>query len=116
MSIEKHFDIPLIASLALKEKQIQQNYRPIIAVHKWFARRPGTLFRGLVLAEFGNEPLTDSFFRANDFAGRVIADPFMGGGTPLIEANRRQRCKVSTGSRTEEVGTASVSTTLTDLM
>ena len=24
---------------------IQQNYRPIIAVHKWFARRPGTLFR-----------------------------------------------------------------------
>ncbi len=88
MSIEKHFDIPLIASLALKEKQIQQNYRPIIAVHKWFARRPGTLFRGLVLAEFGNEPLTDSFFRANDFAGRVIADPFMGGGTPLIEANR----------------------------
>lgn len=88
MSIEKHFDIPLIASLALKEKQIQQNYRPIIAVHKWFARRPGTLFRGLILAEFGDEPLTDSFFRANDFAGRVIADPFMGGGTPLIEANR----------------------------
>src|ERR1035437_8438017 len=24
---------------------IQQNYRPVIAVHKWFARRPGTLFR-----------------------------------------------------------------------
>jgi len=42
--------------MALREKQIQQNYRPIIAVHKWFARR--------------------------------LADPFMGGGTPLIEANR----------------------------
>ena len=46
MNIENDFDISLIASLALKEKQIQQNYRPIIAVHKWFARRPGTLFRG----------------------------------------------------------------------
>jgi hypothetical protein len=56
-SIETHFDIPLIAAMALKEKQIQQNYRPIIAVHKWFARRPGTLFRGLVLAEFGTRPL-----------------------------------------------------------
>jgi hypothetical protein len=40
MPIEKHFDIPFISNLALREKQIQQNYRPIIAVHKWFARRP----------------------------------------------------------------------------
>lgn len=88
MSIETHFDIPMIAAMALKEKQIQQNYRPIIAVHKWFARRPGTLFRGLLLSEFGAGPLTDTFFRANDFSGRLVADPFMGGGTPLIEANR----------------------------
>src|ERR1700712_6060838 len=82
MTIERRFDISLIASLALKEKQIQQNYRPIIAVHKWFARRPGTLFRGLVLSEFGDRPLSESFFKANNFAGRVVADPFMGGGTP----------------------------------
>jgi putative DNA methylase len=88
MSIETQFDIPLIASMALKEKQIQQNYRPIIAVHKWFARRPGTLFRGLVLSEFGREPLAKTFFKANEFPGRVVADPFMGGGTPLLEANR----------------------------
>jgi putative DNA methylase len=88
MSIETRFDIPLIASMALKEKQIQQNYRPIIAVHKWFARRPGTLFRGLLLAEFSNQPLAKSFFEAHDFSGRVVADPFMGGGTPLLEANR----------------------------
>src|SRR6266851_5639862 len=88
MSIEQQFDIGLIAGMALKEKQIQQNYRPIIAVHKWFARRPGTLFRGLVLSEFGNRPLAEGFFEANDFPGRRVADPFMGGGTPLLEANR----------------------------
>lgn len=88
MSIETRFDIPLIASLALKEKQIQQNYRPIIAVHKWFARRPGTLFRGLALAEFGDQAVADLFFQGNDFPARQVADPFMGGGTPLIEANR----------------------------
>src|ERR1700680_277929 len=88
MPIEQHFDTALVAAMALKEKQIQQNYRPIIAVHKWFARRPGTLFRGLVLAEFADRPLAESFFEANDFPGRVVADPFMGGGTPLLEANR----------------------------
>ena len=88
MSIEQRFNISLIAQMALREKQIQQNYRPIIGVHKWFARRPGTLFRGLILAEFGEDSLEDTFFRANDFQGVRIADPFMGGGTPLIEANR----------------------------
>ena len=88
MSIEGRFDVPLIAELALREKQIQQNYRPIIGVHKWFARRPGTLFRGLLLAEFGTDELVDAFFRSNELKGIRIADPFMGGGTPLIEANR----------------------------
>lgn len=88
MSIEENFSIPFVAELALREKQVQQNYRPIIAVHKWFARRPGTLFRALILAEFGQGPVEDLFFQANDFPDRRIADPFMGGGTPLIEANR----------------------------
>ena len=88
MSIEDLFDTTFVAALALKEKQIQQNYRPIIGVHKWFARRPGTLFRNLILAEFGERPLAEAFFRNNDFPGRLIADPFMGGGSPLIEANR----------------------------
>ncbi len=88
MSIEENYNIGFIASLALREKQIQQNYRPIIAVHKWFARRPGTLFRGLLLSEFGREPVEHSYYHSNRFDGRTVADPFMGGGTPLLEANR----------------------------
>jgi uncharacterized protein YbaR (Trm112 family) len=86
--IEKDYKISFAANLALREKQIQQNYRPIIAVHKWFARRPGTLFRSLLLSEFSNYSLEDSFFKAGDLSGKTIADPFMGGGTPLLEANR----------------------------
>jgi adenine-specific DNA methylase len=62
MGIEERFDVSLVSALALKEKQIQQNYWPIIAVHKWFGRRPGTLFRGLVLAELGDRPLAETFF------------------------------------------------------
>lgn len=67
ISIEKRFDIPFIAALAMREKQIQQNYRPIIAVHKWFARRPGTLFLGLILSEYGDWPLrkAESYFQDN---------------------------------------------------
>jgi hypothetical protein len=37
--IERHFQIPFVVRLALAEKHIQQNYRPLMALHKWFARR-----------------------------------------------------------------------------
>ena len=88
MPLEDNFDAAFTASQALREKQIQQSYRPVIGVHKWFARRPGTLFRNLLLAEYnGDTPPSEAFFRSHSLAG-VIGDPFMGGGTPLIEANR----------------------------
>jgi len=86
--IEKDFNLSFIADLALREKQIQQNYRPIIAVHKWFARRPGTLFRGLLLSEFLGQTLSEIFYQSHKLKGIKIADPFMGGGIPLLEANR----------------------------
>ncbi len=86
--IERDFDVPFVADLALREKQIQQNYRPIMAVHKWFARRPGTLFRALILSEFVKGPLREEFYLGQSLKGLRVLDPFMGGGTTLIEANR----------------------------
>ena len=86
--IERNFQIPFVARMALAEKQIQQNYRPLIAVHKWFARRPGTLFRALLLSELGGERVEQTFFRAHHFGDKHILDPFMGGGTTVVEANR----------------------------
>ncbi|MCI0747951.1 MAG: DUF1156 domain-containing protein [Verrucomicrobia subdivision 3 bacterium] len=86
--IERDFDVPFVAELALREKQIQQNYRPVIAVHKWFARRPGTLFRAVLLSEFTHEPLRQTFYQGHSFPQIRVLDPFMGGGTTLIEANR----------------------------
>ena len=88
LKLEEHFDPTFATRMALKEKQIQQNYRPIIGIHKWFARRPGTIFRNLLLAEYNStEPLEASYWQEHKLNG-VIADPFMGGGTPIFEANR----------------------------
>lgn len=89
MAIETHFDVGFVSKLTAEEKQIQQNYRPVIGVHKWFARRPGALFRSLLLAEFTNGvPLSENYYRGHSLEGLTIADPFMGGGTTLFEANR----------------------------
>ena len=85
--IEQRYQEGFVAKRAAREKQIQQHYRPVISVHKWFARRPGSLFRALALAEFVDAPLASSFERGHQLAG-VCLDPFMGGGTPLLEAAR----------------------------
>jgi 16S rRNA G966 N2-methylase RsmD len=85
--LERRFDAAFTARLALREKQVQQSYRPIISIHKWFARRPGSLFRSLLLAEFGSRSLSQDYWATHDLS-RVIADPFMGGGTTVFEALR----------------------------
>lgn len=86
-TLEKWYQEGFVARRAAREKQIQQHYRPIISVHKWFARRPGSLFRALALAELVDAPLSSSFERGHQLRG-VCLDPFMGGGTPLLEAAR----------------------------
>jgi putative DNA methylase len=47
-----------------------------------------TLLRGLLLSEFLEKPLYESFYQANSLKGIKVADPFIGGGTSLLEANR----------------------------
>jgi len=74
MSIERNFDVSFVADLALREKQIQQDYRPIIAVHKRFARRGGgTLFRAQTRAH--PHPARLNHSRRGLFAGRSAGEP-----------------------------------------
>ena len=90
--IERNFQIPFVARMALAEKQIQQNYRPLIAVHKWFARRPGTLFRALLLSELGGDRVEQTFFRAIIFTTNTS-------WILLWEAGRRWSKRTGWGAR-----------------
>jgi Adenine-specific DNA methylase containing a Zn-ribbon len=92
----------LVSKLSQDETGKRQHYRPIYSLHKWWARRPGTLFRAIVLLATQPDlrdrllrlnPLGDldvhaPYFASHDLSQWVILDPFMGGGTTLIEANR----------------------------
>lgn len=67
---------------------------PVYAAHRWWARRPPGVMRGLLLSAAlpGNTEL-DEFWRlfASDEAsmqGRRVHDLFVGGGTTLVEAAR----------------------------
>ncbi len=95
MAIEENFNIAFVAELARKERQIQQNYRPIFAVHKRFARRPGTLFRALTLSEFSDHPVTKTFFESNGRPGKKAADPSINAPQSKTLANIRAATPVS---------------------
>ncbi len=78
-------DISSIATLESWRKEIN---RPTYHIHKWWARRLGTIFRAMILgamAPSGAE-IMDLFYRPARLKNAVIFDPFMGSGTTIGEA------------------------------
>jgi adenine-specific DNA methylase len=64
--------------------------RPIYQAHKWFARRFGTAFRALLTAFALPEgaEFWRAYYEGVDLSDRTVLDPFVGGGTSLVEALR----------------------------
>ena len=102
-AIEVGFPIAEINRLAVPERN---SFKPIYQMHKWFARRASCVFRAILLgalkpafqpdgtptdlmAEFYKDHTNDP-----DTKGKHILDPFMGGGTTVVEA-LRLGCRVT---------------------
>lgn len=90
-SIEESFPIIEINKLAIPEKNA---FKPIYQMQKWFARRASSIFRAILLAS--TKPvgtnIMEEFYKDHthdpDTNGVKIFDPFMGGGTTIVEASR----------------------------
>lgn len=67
---------------------------PIYGIHRWWARRPPALLRGLLIASnLGADTTAEEFweaFRSSErpLEGSRVLDPFAGGGSTLVEAAR----------------------------
>jgi len=92
-SIERHFPVNELSALARVDRP--DLARPALYMHKWWARRFGSVFRAIILATFlpPEENAWDRHYQHTDFGGKIILDPFMGGGTTVFEA-LRLGCKV----------------------
>jgi len=93
--IEHDFPIERLNQIAIKEGNAK---KPIYRIHKWWARRLGSIFRMLILAAFAEDDISEAelwrrFYSKNDLGGKIVLDPFMGGGTTVVEA-LRLGCKV----------------------
>ncbi|MBW1708136.1 MAG: DUF1156 domain-containing protein, partial [Deltaproteobacteria bacterium] len=90
-AIEETFPIVQINRLAIPERNA---FKPIYQMHKWFARRASCVFRAILLAAMkpAGTDIMAEFYKdhTNDpDTNRVrILDPFMGGGTTIVEALR----------------------------
>lgn len=88
--IEVNFPVEKLSFITRREKHAM---KPIYQMHTWFARRVGSEFRAIILAAFLDSKITERkfwerFYQATDLGGPIILDPFMGGGTTLVEALR----------------------------
>ncbi|MBC7226044.1 MAG: hypothetical protein H5T61_02250 [Thermoflexales bacterium] len=87
--IERDFPIERLNPVALAEGNSK---KPVYQMHKWWARRLGSAFRMMTLAAFAPAEVPEetlwSWFVAGGAnpEGKIVLDPFMGGGTTVVEA------------------------------
>ena len=81
------FPFEFLSQLAERESWRKEIHRPIYHVHKWWAKRLGSVFRGILLGcELPESAsLATEFYRSHAFADRTVFDPFMGSGTTIGE-------------------------------
>src|SRR5438094_7855521 len=84
------FAFEFLSRLAERESWRKEIHRPVYHVHKWWAQRLGTVFRGLLLGAVlpPDAHLRTSFFQQHRLANVTILDPFMGSGTTIGEAHK----------------------------
>ncbi|MHA2203279.1 MAG: hypothetical protein ACW991_06285 [Candidatus Hodarchaeales archaeon] len=85
--IEHTFPIREISKLAIPERS---SYKAIYQISKWFARRSSSTFRALLLGALlpPSVDLMANFYSDHDFSDVTVIDPFVGGGTTVIESLR----------------------------
>jgi adenine-specific DNA methylase len=87
-AIENGFPIGFVSQLAEHESWRKEVYRPIYYIHKWWARRLGSVFRAIIIASCVDkkQDVARLFYEPIEFPDMVVFDPFMGSGTTIGEA------------------------------
>lgn len=86
--IEDGFPFAPLSIVAEQESWRKEVNRPAAYIHKWWARRLGSIFRGLIIGGFEhpNVDFFEKFYNSTSYQGKIVFDPFMGSGTTIHEA------------------------------
>jgi len=89
--IYKNIPIEFVSKISKKEANSK---KPIYQIHKWFGRKTDAIFRSILLSlELDKEEIGSfigKYYEDNHdiLKGKVILDPFMGGGVTLVNTLR----------------------------
>jgi putative DNA methylase len=83
------FPFEFLSQLAERESYRKEVFRPIYYLHKWWAKRLGSVFRGIILGSVLTEgsDLKSEFYKSHSYFASVF-DPFMGSGVTIGEAHK----------------------------
>ena len=86
--IEFDFPFSQLSLIAERESWRKEIYRPVYYLHKWWARRLGSVFRGILLGACldSSEDFWRNYYSKKTFNEKVVFDPFMGSGVTVGEA------------------------------
>ncbi|MEU6310077.1 DNA methyltransferase [Streptomyces sp. NPDC047014] len=87
-ALEGSFPAVALSKIAENESWRKEIHRPATSTHKWWAKRLGSVFRGIIAAavtEADGDAL-ESYSAPVDLGGLVVFDPFAGSGTTVVEA------------------------------
>jgi len=87
-ALEVDFPIVQISSVAEQESWRKEINRPLYHIHKWWATRLGSVFRGIAIGALSSPKanIWEMFYKEHSLKDKVVLDPFMGSGTTLGES------------------------------
>jgi len=77
-----------VAEIACLAEREGRRPNPIYQIHKWFARRFSCAFRAILVAAQvpSDAKFWEAYYNGVDYRGLTVLDPFVGGGTSVVEA------------------------------
>lgn len=87
-ALECDFPGGMLSQVGTKESWRKEVHRPATSTHKWWAKRLGTVFRGMLASAVTEnaQEAEQAYSEPSRLPGLTVLDPFAGSGTTAVEA------------------------------
>ncbi|GHP20055.1 DNA methylase [Rhodococcus sp. NKCM2511] len=86
-ALEVDFPADVLSAVAEQESWRKEVHRPATATHKWWAKRLGSVFRGILTSAVSTDRASSlaAYEASTALQGLTVFDPFAGSGTTIVE-------------------------------
>ena len=87
-ALERGFPAAALSRIGEHESWRKEVHRPATSTHKWWAKRLGSVFRGILVSAVDEDQTAaiEAYSSRSRLAGLTVFDPFAGSGTTVVEA------------------------------